>query len=301
MFLKTRTESTELQILNSLNIRMQLSDKDKQYYYNLKKGYEGECLFDTFIEKLQCDCLVLNDLLLKTNNSTYQIDSLLILSDSIDIFEVKNFEGDYYYQSDRIYKRPKTEIMNPLTQLTRTESLFRQLLQNLGYRISINAYVVFINPEFTLYQSPLDKPFIFPTQIHRYLKQLNTIPSKLSRNHRILADKLLSLHLEDSPFKQIPAYDYDRLQKGIMCGFCNSLLDFVEGNKCICVQCGHPEIIESAVMRSVKEFKLLFPDKKITTNIIHDWCNAVPSKRRISRILNKNFQMVGVHQWAYYV
>ena len=32
----------------------------------------------------------------------------------------------------------------------------------------------------------------------------------------MLADKLISLHIKDSPFK-LPSYDYDQLQKGITC------------------------------------------------------------------------------------
>ena len=176
---KSRTESAELLILRSLNTRMNLSDKDKQHYFNLKKGYEGEVIFDSLTEKLQCECLILNDLLLKLNNTTFQIDTLIIFSETIYFFEVKNYEGDYYYESDRLYKKPKSEIINPLNQLSRSESLLRQLLHNLGFNIPIDASVVFINPEFTLYQTPLNKPFIFPTQINRYLKNLNTIPSKL--------------------------------------------------------------------------------------------------------------------------
>ena len=75
---KSRTESTELLILRSLNTRITLSDKDKQHYFNLKKGYEGEVMFDSETEKLQCECLILNDLLLKLNNTTFQIDTLII-------------------------------------------------------------------------------------------------------------------------------------------------------------------------------------------------------------------------------
>lgn len=73
MVYKSRTESAELLILGSLNTRMNLSDKDKQHYLNLKKGYgyQGEVLFDSSIEKLQCECLILNDLLLKVNNTLF--------------------------------------------------------------------------------------------------------------------------------------------------------------------------------------------------------------------------------------
>jgi hypothetical protein len=46
----------------------------------------------------------------------------------------------------------------------------------------------------------------------------------------------------------------------------------VGGNKCACENCEHEEEIESAFLRSVKEQKLLFPDRKITTNEVHEWC-----------------------------
>jgi Nuclease-related domain len=297
---KSRTQSTELLILKSLNTRMSLSEKDKQHYFNLKKGYEGEVLFDSFTDKLECQCFILNDLLLKLNNTLFQIDSLIIISEAIYFFEVKNYEGDFYYESERLYKKPKSEINNPLNQLSRSESLLRQLLQNLGVNIPIYASVVFINPEFTLYQTPINKPFIFPTQVNRYLKNLNTIPTKLNGKHKMLADKLISRHIKDSPFKLLPSYNYDQLRKGITCVECASFSISVEGKKCICKECGYEEMVATAVMRSVKECKLLFPNQKITTNIIHEWCKVVESKKRIRRILEKNLKIVGVHQWAFY-
>ncbi len=94
----------------------------------------------------------------KQNNTTFQIDSLIITSGTIYFFEIKNYESDYYYESDRFYKNPKTEITNPLHQLSRSELLLRQLIQSIGFNIPVSASVVFINPEFTLYQAPLNKP-----------------------------------------------------------------------------------------------------------------------------------------------
>ncbi|ALC80636.1 MULTISPECIES: nuclease-related domain-containing protein [Bacillus] len=297
---KSRIESAELLTLKSLNTRMNLPNKDKQHYFNLKKGYEGELIFDSLTEKLKCECIILNDLLLKVNNSMFQIDSLIIISETIYFFELKNYEGDYYYQSDRLYKENKTEIINPLIQLSRSEALLRQLLQNLEFNLRVDASVVFINPKFTLYQTPLDNPFIFPTQVKRYLQKLNTTPTKLNGKHKVLADKLISMHIEDSPFKHVKSYEYDELQKGITCEKCNSFSIYVEGRKCACKECGHEELVAVAVMRSVNEFKLLFPNLKITTNVIHEWCKVVKSKKRIRRILEKNFKIVGVHQWSFY-
>jgi hypothetical protein len=242
----------------------------------------------------------LNDLLLKINNTLFQIDTLIIFQNTITFFEVKNYEGDFYLVADKFYTKSKSEIKNPLLQLKRSESLLRQLLQSLGFQIPIQAWVVFINPEFTLYQAPLSEPIIFHSQLHRYLKKLDMTPSKLNGMHKKLADQLISLHIEESPYKWLPSYDDQQLQKGITCAVCHSFLISVSGTKCVCDQCKHEEAVETAVLRIVEEFKLLFPDRKITTNVIYEWCKVIPSKRRISRILVKNFKAAGALKLTYY-
>lgn len=81
--------------------------QEKQYCSNLFKGYDGEVLFDSYTSKLECECLVINDLLLQYNNTTFQIDTLIITPDKLYIFEVKNYECDYFFESDILYKKPK--------------------------------------------------------------------------------------------------------------------------------------------------------------------------------------------------
>ncbi|MFD1852121.1 nuclease-related domain-containing protein [Oceanobacillus bengalensis] len=300
MSYKARTKPHDLIVLELLTPRMNLTTKDKHHYYNLKKGYEGELLFDSLTEKLQCECFILNDLLLEANNSTFQIDSLIITAGKIFFYEVKNHEGDYYLESDKLFKRPKLEVTNPLHQLSRSESLLSQLLLSLGYKLPIDASVVFINSKFTLYQAPLDKPIIFPTQVKSYLSNLNATPSKLTTTNRRLADQLISMHITDSPYSKIPTYDYHQLRKGIICPICQSYSVSVVKRRCICGECGHFEPVTNAVLRSVKEFKILFPNEKITSNIVYDWCQVVESKKSISHVLSTNYKKIGDHRWSYY-
>ncbi|MBO0961610.1 NERD domain-containing protein [Neobacillus sp. MM2021_6] len=302
MAYKPRIRSKEYLILRVLKIRMTMPKKDKQRYFRLKKGYEGEEMFDTLTEKLQCECYILNDLLLKVNNITFQVDTLIIISSKVCFYEVKNNEDDYFYDSEKdiLYKKPQKEYSNPLTQLNRSESLLRQLLQNIGYNFPIEAQVVFINPKFTLYQAPMDKPFIFPTQVENYLKKLDSTPSQLNGRHKMLADKLISLHIEKNPYTTLPSYTYGQLRKGMTCEVCDSFSISVQGKKCVCGDCGHEELMEAAVLRSVREIKLLFPDLKITTSLVHEWCGVVDSERRIRRILGENFKIFGNRRWVFY-
>jgi hypothetical protein len=279
---------------------MDLSTKEKNHYLNLKKGYQGEVMFDQLTEKLQSEMYVLNDLCLEANNSIFQIDTLIISQETIFLIEVKNYEGDYYYDSESFLTLSKNEILNPLDQVKRSKSLLRKLLQNFGYHLSIDAFVVFINPDFTLYQAPLNKPIIYPTQLTRFMKTLNTTPSKLNGWHKKLANQIISMHLNEFPYTRLPSYNYDQLKKGIICPSCRSFMIPLGERKLVCEKCGCEEDVESAVLRSVKEFRVLFPNKKITTNSIYDWCKVIESKKMIRRILLKNFNAIGERHLRYF-
>ncbi|MGM0904789.1 MAG: hypothetical protein ACQEXB_27495 [Bacillota bacterium] len=52
MILKPRQVSDELKLMRILNARMELTEKDKQNYLNLEKGFEGELKFDALMKNL---------------------------------------------------------------------------------------------------------------------------------------------------------------------------------------------------------------------------------------------------------
>jgi hypothetical protein len=126
-------------------------------------------------------------------------------------------------------------------------------------------------------------------------------PSKLNGKHQKLAEQLILLHKDGLPFKMIPSYGFSQLKKAMTCAKCNSFIVSLKGNKCICEQCGHEEKVESAVLRSVEELMLLFPDLKITTSLVYDWVQLIECKKRITRILKRNYKMLGAYKGAYFV
>ncbi|TWE02638.1 nuclease-like protein [Neobacillus bataviensis] len=303
MAYKPRSVPEELKVLRILNNRMDLTSEQEKYYLYKEKGFEGEVQFDLLTEQLQSDCLILNDLLLEINNTFFQIDTLILFQEIIYLFEVKNYEGDYCYRKERFETISGKEIKNSLDQLNRSTSLLRQLLQKFGYHLTIEAYVVFINPEFFLYQAPTDKPIIYPAQLPQLMRKLNNEPSKLTNRITKIADKLISLHQVKSPYSntKISTYDYQEFLKGFTCSKCRSFLCSVTSGKLVCADCGQVEGVESAVLRCVGEIKLLFPDKRITTNCVYEWCGVVESKKQINRILIKWFSRIGHGRFSYYV
>ncbi|WP_147532639.1 nuclease-related domain-containing protein [Bacillus marasmi] len=303
MAYKNREESSELKILHILNARMDLTQTEKQHYLNLKKGFQGEVQFDQLVEGagLHHKFYILNDLLLKCDNTTFQIDSTIITQNSIIPNEIKNFEGNLIYKNKNFYNCTTDGIyQNPLEQLNRIKILLTKLLQKNGFNIPIEGNVIFINPECFLYQAPVDEPIVYYTQLNRFLRSLNAKPSFLDNTHTELANFLLNAHITEPESMHLPAYQFGSVRKGLNCGKCNSFFLEIHGRKLVCYDCGYQEKIEAAVVRGVEEVRLLFPELKLTPNIVFDWCRLSISSKWLRRILKDNYEQFGYGKWTYY-
>src|SRR5699024_709594 len=161
---KTPLPPQELTILRYLQNRMSLPSNLNARLEQLTKGYMGEKKFYELLkEQLPSNFIILNNLLLEYNNSEFQIDSLVIFENKVLIFEVKNFEGEFFIRDDHWFTvKNENEIRNPLLQINRSEHLLRKLLQQLGRKFTVTSYLIFINNEFTLYKAPLNKNIILP-------------------------------------------------------------------------------------------------------------------------------------------
>ncbi|WP_187118819.1 nuclease-related domain-containing protein [Bacillus marasmi] len=299
---KQRPVPTALTYMRSLNARIELTDKQKLYCSTLEKGYTGEPLFDQLLlSNLTLNCLVLNDVLLESNNNEFQIDTFIITQTTLYQLDVKNMEGDYYLEDNKWYTFPKNDIKNPMIQLERSETLIRQLKRELGFQLEIKPLLIFVNPGFQLYHAPPSMPIIFPSQLYRFMKKLNNLPAHLTEKHYNFAEKLLSLHLPVSKNMKIPAYTWESTGKGMLCGTCFSLDTVVVENKLVCRRCGGIHELDAAVIRNIEELKFLFPDLRITTKLVQEWCGVGISKKTIRRILMKNYQNLGHGKSSHFV
>lgn len=296
-------KSKELLVLQSLHPRMNLSLEEKQHFENLEKGYQGEIAFYHQLKEYPFKHqLILYDLLLISNKTEFQVDSLLVRKNKIYLLEIKNFEGDFYIQQDKWYVASNgKEIRNPLLQLKRSEFLLQHLLQQWGYNVSIEPYIIFINPEFTLYQAPLHQPFIFRSQLNRFFKKLQASDLATTQKEKALTAKLVANHREHSSNERLPQYEYEQLEKGMVCSCCSGMLTYLNYKMTLCKKCGRQENLEAALMRNVREFHLLFPERKITLNAIYDWCKIISSKKTVRRILKNNLTLIPRKKYSYYL
>ncbi len=301
MIIKPLHEPDWLQAWRCLTPRFQEEPDEKHHFENLVKGYEGEVKFAGLLEGISDNWLILYDLRIEYRRTIFQIDALLISPKSLHLFEVKNFESDFYIDSGQWFAINEKEIRDPILQLNRCEFLLRQFLKENGYNIPVKSNVVFVNPTFTLYQAPLALPIILPTQLDRLVKRFNLNAAKPGIRDLKFAEKLAGLHIKRSPYDILPEYNYSELKKGIYCAACRSFLISLKSSRIICRNCGEEEAVDSAVIRMTKEFQLLFPEEKITTNGLFYWCGETFPKNTIRRLLRRNFVLRGGGKFAHYV
>ena len=300
MILKERTKSITHRVLESLNFRMNLPVDEQLKYENQVKGWAGEKQFDFYMGQFNQSGYVLNDLVLNYKDTVFQIDSLFIANDSIYLYEVKNYTGSYFYKEDSFFTESGYQILNPLRQIDRSVTYLQNVLLRLGYRLPIHPMVVFINPEFTLYSILPNKHFLFSYQLPKHLSTLSNQTLSIKQEQLNLAHKLKELHNEDYRPDNLPIYQLGQLKKGILCPICFSLSHTTTRQNYLCTACGHKETITTAIERSIKEFKLLFPDNLMTTSQIYEWCGKNYSKERIRIILKKNYQSHLSRHMTYY-
>ncbi|MBU9710308.1 nuclease-related domain-containing protein [Evansella tamaricis] len=307
--IKPRSKPLELIMMEYLSYRMEFSQSQKRHLYRLNSGYEGEVRLDQWYDNCPDHWLVLNDLWLKNSTESYfQIDSLLITPRTAFVLDAKNNYGEHHLLDDRWYRcsDSKEWTTNPLTQQKRCETSFRQILQNSGTSFPIVSKLVFVNQEFTLYNTPQGLPLLLPTQIKSFfenMKMNDPGPAKPTQNQIKLANYICTVHMDKSPYSNLPGYDFEGLKKGLLCENCKSFLaPPVESCRSIvCHRCGHNEEVKSCILRAIEELVLLFPDEELTTDRVYQWCKVINCKRRISRLLGEKLKRVGYGYTACYL
>lgn len=284
---KARKKSNQIKLLESLNCRCKLEYAKQQYLINLKKGLEGEEVFDKWMDNyLGQDVTLLKDRLLSFNGSTAQIDALLFIGNTLRLYEVKNYEGDYQQHSGHFRTSKGQEFICPSIQLKRAEKVLQQVVGQWTHTLEIKSYVIFVNLAFTLYDATRSNPFILPTQIKNHFERLKSIGDKTSKNNNQFINKLMLETKSSGKYRgTTQEYDYEEFRKGLICSECYSFNLIRSQRKATCRDCGEHYSIDQLLMNQIDEVHLLFPEIKVTSSLVYDWIGGEINKRRIGRLL----------------
>lgn len=236
------------------------------------------------------------------NRQTFQIDTLVLSDTEAFVYEVKNFQGEYVYnEKELVHYSHQSVILNPLTQLNRTVTLLKILLQKNNITKEVCGKVVFINPSFVLYNAPPSKEILLPQQLDKHITQLNSRLPFLSSTTKSLSEKLLKWHKVDERFIKVPDYSFDEMTKQVNCLKCSSKMVRQSLRKSVCSRCDFSALNEWLIQYEIEACVLLFPEKKVTTKLINDWCGRFFSAQNIYLVLKRKYVQAGSKKGNFYL
>lgn len=301
--LSERRVSDSLLIYEHLLARKNDLYEEVEQYERLFKGFVGEMTLSEFLKEVDEEkCLTLFDCLFEVEQKEIQIDCILLTSDTIYLLEVKNYNGDYYFQNNKIYHiRTNKEIFNPINQLERTQFLFQQLLQEMRMEYKVQSHIVFVNPSFWLYHAPYQASFVYPPQIRRFLSKISQNASPLTSDIHSFAKELLQRTKTYSNDDLLASIRLEEMKRGVFCEKCHKKLERVGKQYFSCAPCQESYKVDDVLLYAIAQFNLLFPELEMTTGLIVDWCGNMFSRVFVSRFLGRSLQMVRYGRFTHYI
>lgn len=141
----------------------------------------------------------------------------------------------------------------------------KSLLNQMRVEVKVRSYLVFINPSFMLYGAIPHLSMIFPMQIQRFLKKVNSNTSSLTDHTFRLAQTLAQRRKCRSAYEQLPEYELAELKKGVFCKYCSTKLLRKKRLYFICNYCKKSWTLEEVLLSAIAQFNLLFPDLNVKT------------------------------------
>lgn len=143
-----RKKSYELQWLEVLNKRNELTTEEKNQYQRLQRGYFGEKDFDKmcqfFLTKKQD---TIDDITLKCQTNTVQIDKIIASANVLYIIDEKFYRGAYQFQNNQWIAGSNVLTNNIYEQLRRAVRVIKKILHEENIKMDVKGILSFINPE----------------------------------------------------------------------------------------------------------------------------------------------------------
>lgn len=172
-------------------------------FYNKFRGFMGEFWLKKELYKLpKKEYLILNDVMIKSNNKTYQIDHIVISKYGIFVIEMKNYYGRIYgntykkYWYQYVYNK-KRSFYNPIYQ---NYGHVKALEDNLKLKEDIFIPIICFSNQAKI--NVTSKNIIINLDyINDVIKSYKKVI--LNDNINIIRDKIISINIKDKKIRKM--------------------------------------------------------------------------------------------------
>ncbi|GMA08525.1 hypothetical protein GCM10025886_16760 [Tetragenococcus halophilus subsp. flandriensis] len=285
-----RKKSHQLQWLEEMNHRGELTKEEANTYQRLKLGYKGEVNFDKlcsyFLDK---PFPIIDDITLSYQENVLQMDKIIVNDHTITLIDIKNYHGQYTFVNNAWYAQQKLLPHNIYEQLRRAKRITKRLLDDFHINMKVEGVLIFMNPqsEITIKDEVAETTLTYE-QIPLWLMSLNENYRKSPANGW---EAVIQKHI-------IPSYRADyicsekrlaQLKKGIRCQNCGSF-DMVQSRYTInCASCGSNEPKDTAYTRTVCEYGTIMHHYPLKNKAILQFFGDNYNKIYVRKILKKHF------------
>lgn len=286
MFINERKKSHELIFYDALNARTELSEAERIKFNAVRRGYEGESLYDIILDEVRhSESYVYRDVYLKIDNSITQYDTLLINDDGIVVNEIKNFKGQCRIENEQWYNGNFLIPDDPFIQLNRAIGKLRRISNSSRGGFNISGKLIFPNEYFTLNidnEDAWDK-VVLRSGLRNYFHSFKN--GSAGRRADYIMKLLSNLVVENPYFKA--DVDFNRLKLGLYCGKCNSFDLSKDRFHLMCNRCSSTESNETHLLRALSDYKFLFYNQPMTRNSFLKFIDYKIHFKAVSRFLLK--------------
>lgn len=288
--LSLRNRTLSHQQLLYREVRGSFSDKEREKLAREEAGYSGEILFDSKVAGIvqnQSLIHIKNFLFEYDEDKECQIDNLVIASNLVYVFEIKNLNLDLVIDNNDTWKFENGQVMSksPMAQALVQKFILQQLFNEIQVPLSVEPFVVFMNPAQMIYglypgnnvllSFQLDKklPYILKPNNYDFSEMSGVIESRR---------KLVSKYYK--PFE----FDLENMKKGIVCDKCFKFIEKVSSRNLICRNCNRKVSMKEAVEMIISELRAYNPELKMSSNNISQLSGGIlssPTVRKYKQLL----------------
>jgi len=284
-----RKEAHELQWLETVGQRKQLTEEQRRALQRLQKGFLGEQQMDKLAKMFLSEkVLVIDDITLQYQNTVVQIDKILIIGNTVYIIDVKFYQGNYILQNNSWIRGGKFLTSNILEQLRKAVRVIENVFKEQQIDLQVKGVLAFLNPESSIQiKDQIPETVLSFNEIPAWLLALTQQP--VNERYYHWQSALLQYRIDNYRTKcTLSSQEAKQLQKGIRCPRCHQF-KVVDKRHTVKCDCGYVEPKETAYTRTICEFGVIFHNQVLKLKKLKEFFGEQVDEHYLKHILKKHF------------